>query len=103
MQTKTSRIGGAVLGMLILAAPAVFAQTPFVEGGFMAERDATESFYGSPAGGGGRAGFGLLLTDRSTLRFEVDVPQWRTFGPLAVRTISYGIMYAHRLPDVGRV
>jgi len=114
MQTKW--IGAMVLGMMIVAAPASWAQTQpqpqtseveqplkiFVEGGIMTERDSTETSVGS-GGSGGRAVVGFPITDRSNLRVEIDVPHWRRAGPLEVRTISYGMVFAHRLAEIGRV
>jgi hypothetical protein len=97
----------------------------------MADRDPTDFFYGSDAGTAGRAAVGVRLSERSSLRFEVDVPRWRvndtassdrvycakearcvggegwvparTTSHTAVRTVSYSFLYARHLPAIGRV
>src|SRR5467141_3201528 len=83
-RTKMSpwKIAGILLCVTFASSRLGFAQTPFsprvfVDGSVMAERDPTDSFYGSDAGTAGRGAFGVHLSRRNSLRFEVDVPRWR--------------------------
>jgi hypothetical protein len=129
-------IVGILLCVTLAGGRPGFAQTPpsprvFVDGGIMAETDPTDFFYGLDAGRAGRAAVGARLSERSSLRFEVDVPRWRvndtassspvwcarearcvggegwvparTTSHTAVRTVSYSLLYARHLPAIGRV
>jgi hypothetical protein len=130
------KIVGSLMCVTLAGARLGFAQTPpsprvFVDGAVMAERDTTAFFYGSDAGTAGRAAVGVRLSERNSLRFEVDVPRWhvndtassgpvwcarearcvggeglvpaRTTSHTAVRTVSYSFLYARHLPAMGRV
>ena len=79
---KTSKIGTILLCVTLAGGRLGFTQTPssprvFVDGAMMAERDPTDFFDGSDAGSAGRGALGVHLSERNSLRFEVDVPRWR--------------------------
>ena len=132
---NTWRIGSLLCLALVAGRPG-FAQTPvplgpFVDGAIVAERDPTDLFDGSQAGTAGRLAIGGHLSERNSLRFELDVPRWRvvdttssspvfcardagcvggeglvparTTTHSAVRTVSYSVLYARHLPAMGRV
>jgi hypothetical protein len=133
---STCKIGGILLGVMLGAGRPGLAQAPssprvFVDGAMMADLDNWASLSAPDAGTAGRAAVGVLLSDRNSLRFEVDVPrrhvadmtssspvwcargagclggegwvQARTSSQTAVRTVSYSFLYARHLPQIGRV
>ena len=76
------KIGGILLCVTLATGRPGLAQTPssprvFVDGAVMAESDPTDFFYGSDAGTAGRGAVGVNLSERHSLRFEMDVPHWR--------------------------
>jgi hypothetical protein len=86
------------------------AQTPtanrvFIDGAIMADRDTgDDGFYGPDLNLAGRGGVGVALSDHNSLRFELDVPSWRTdLARTSVRGISYAFLYGRHLPEVGRL
>lgn len=128
------KIGGfLVCGALICGKPAS-AQTPppqvFLDGAVMTDRDPTDFFEGSQRGTAGRGAIGVHLSPYNSLRFEIDVPQWRvhdfeTSKPMwcaeasaclstgfvpahttthtEVRGVSYAFLYGRHLPWLGPV
>jgi hypothetical protein len=132
---NTWRIGAILLCVALADGRLGFAQaTPsrvFADGAVMAERDPTEFFYGSDRSAAGRAAVGVYLSERNSLRFEMDVPHWRmldtasssqvwcaanagcvggegwvparTTSHTAVRTVSYSLLYARHLQATERV
>jgi hypothetical protein len=133
---RTWIIGAMVTGMSLAGEGSALAQAPppphmLVDAGVMVERDPTESFYGSDTGSAGRGAVGVQLSDRSGLRFELDVPRWRvtdttstdliycaesancvggvglvparTTARVSVRTVSYSFLYARLLTVTKRL
>jgi hypothetical protein len=132
---KALRMTGLVIGLALSSQAIASAQAPssgfFADAGAMVERDPTDFFYGSPVGAAGRAAFGAQLSERNSVRFELDIPRWRvtdtvstnpvwcaqsarcvggegfvparTTDHTAVRTISYSFLYARQLPVARRV
>lgn len=121
--------------LVLLCASTASAQTlaarnVFVDFAIKADHDSTPYFYGSANGFAGSGATGVNLSDRSSLRFEVDVPSWRVndmessanvfcapgacssgTGSVpartslhdAARTVSYAFVYARHLPAAGRL
>src|SRR5262245_1605906 len=120
----------------MLVAAAATAQTSssnrvFVDGSIAVDRDPTESVGGSDDGTAYGGAIGVQLSERNGLRFEFDVPRWRSIsdssaspvycapdarclnGPglvparttsnTAVRSVSYTFIYARSVHPTRRL
>lgn len=97
----------------------------FIEGAFLADRDPTLPLFTPSTTPGVALGVGKLLTNRSSLRFELEIPSWHrdevggaiydyydsnlgkiVVGPStrrdAERTNTYSVLYGFHPPPRGR-
>ena len=132
---RASAILPVLVAALLGTGRPLLAQTPvaprvFVDGAVVAERDPTDYFYGTDRGAALRGGVGVHFSPNNTIRFEIDVPQWRVndtsyeglvwcAGPtcvngdgqvpsrstsrIEVRTVSFSVLYGRQLPAIGRL